>query len=99
MQFVAHLLVSRSRKTDAARFANSLEPRSDVDPVAHQVAVALLDDVAQVDADASLDALVGWQASVALRQAATHFHGAAHGLDHAAKFDDRPVPGPLTRPL
>ena len=95
MQFVANLLVGRRRKTDAARLANSLEPRRDVDPVAHQVAVALLDDVAQVNADASLDTLVGGQAGVALSQAATHFHGAANGLDHAAKFDERPVAGPL----
>ena len=98
VQFVANLLVSRRRKTDGARLANSLEPRSDVDPVAHQIAVALLDDVAQVNADASLDTLAGGQAGVALSQAATHFHGAAHGLDHAAKFDERTVAGPLDDP-
>ena len=98
MQFVANLLVGRRRKTDAARLANSLEPRRDVDPVAHQVAVGLLDDVAQVNADASLDPLVGGQTGVALSQAATHFHGAANGLDHAAKFDERAVAGPLDDP-
>jgi hypothetical protein len=38
----------------------------DVDAVAHQVAVALLDHVAEMDADAILNALFWRQASVAL---------------------------------
>ena len=40
--------------------------RGDVDAVAHQIAVALLDDVAYVNADAQLDAFLGRHADVAL---------------------------------
>jgi hypothetical protein len=36
-----------------------LQARGDIDAVAHEVAVAFLDDVAQMDANAKLDALVG----------------------------------------
>ena len=43
-----------------------LQPRSDVDPVSHQVAVALLDDVTEVDFDPKLDAMLGAQAGIAL---------------------------------
>jgi hypothetical protein len=35
------------------------EACGDIDAVAHQIAVALLDDVAQMDADTEFDALVG----------------------------------------
>ena len=46
-------------ETDRARLADALQPRGDVDAIAHQIAVGLLDDVAQMDADPKLDALVG----------------------------------------
>ena len=40
----------------------AFEPRRDIDAVAHQVAIALLDYVAQMDTDAELDAALGRQA-------------------------------------
>ena len=46
-------------KADRARLASTLQPRGDVDAVTHEVAVALFDDVAQMNADAKFDALVG----------------------------------------
>ena len=61
-----HLPIGVLGKTDRAGFGDALEPRGDIDAVAHQVAVALLDDVAKVDADAKFDALVG-RARSALR--------------------------------
>src|SRR5208337_1513865 len=45
-------------KTDSAGFSDAFEARGDVDAVAHQIAVALLDDVAEMNADAEFDALV-----------------------------------------
>ena len=53
-----HLPISVLGKTDAARQGDTLKPRGDIDTVAHEVAVALLDDVAHVDADAEHDASV-----------------------------------------
>jgi len=45
-------------ETDRPGLGDALEPRGDIDAVAHEVAVGFLDNVAQVDADAKLDAAV-----------------------------------------
>ena len=83
------------RKTDRARFADALQPRGDVDAIAHEVAVALLDDVAEMNADAKFDPALRRQARVAFDHAVLHFDRAAHGVDHAAKFDQAAVAGAL----
>ena len=75
-------------KTDRARLANALEPRGNIDAVAHEIAIALLDDVAQMNSDAELDPALGRQAGVALDEAALHLDRAAHRVDDAAKLDD-----------
>ena len=62
-----HLPVGLLRKTDRTRLGDALQPRGDIDPVAHQIAVGFLDHIAEVDADAIFDALFWGQASVALR--------------------------------
>jgi hypothetical protein len=59
------------------------------------IAVALLDHVAEMNANAQLDAPLGRQPSIALEHAALHLDGAAHGVDHAAKFDKRAIACPL----
>src|SRR5271167_3899421 len=43
-------------KRDCAGLGDSLEPRGDIDAVAHEVAVALLNHVAEMDAHPELDA-------------------------------------------
>ena len=93
---VAHLFVGRVRKTDAARLRDAFQSRGDIDAVAHQIAVALLDDIAEMDADAEFDAALGGQAGVALDHAVLHLDGAAHGVDHAAELDEAPSPVRLT---
>ncbi len=83
----------------APGWRDALQARGDVDAVAHQVAVALLDDVAEMDADAELDAAIRRHAGIALDHGVLHLDGAAHGVDHAAELDERPVAGALdTRP-
>ena len=64
----------------------------------HEIAVGLLDHVAEMDADAKLDAALGRHAGVALDKAALHLDGAAHGIDHAAKLDQAAVAGSLDDP-
>ena len=76
-------------ETNRAGLGDAFQPRGDVDSVAHQVAVGLLDDVAEVNADAKLDASLRRQARVALDHAVLHFDRAAHRVDHAAELDDR----------
>ena len=91
----AHLAVGVLGEADRAGIGDPFEARGDVDAVAHQIAVALLDDVAEMNADAKLDAALGRQAGVALDHAGLHFDRAAHGVDHAAELDEAAVAGAL----
>ena len=91
----ANLTVGVLGKTNRARFGDPFQSCGDVDPIAHQIAVAFFDDVAQMDADPEFYAALGRQAGVALDQAVLHFDGAAHRVDHAAEFDEAAVAGAL----
>ena len=90
-----HLTIGVLGKTDRPGLGDTLEPSRDIDAVAHEVAVALLDDVAQMNADAEFDAAFGRQAGVALDEAVLNLDRAAHRVDHAAKLDDAAVAGAL----
>ena len=82
-------------ETNAARISNAFKARGDIDAIAHQVAVALLDHIAEMDADPELDAPLGRKTSVALDHAVLHLDGAANGIDHASELDDDAVAGAL----
>jgi hypothetical protein len=82
-------------QADTARLANALKPRGDIDAVAHKIAVALLDHIAEMDADAEFDAAFGRQAGIALDQTVLHLDGATHGIDNAAKLNETAVAGSL----
>jgi hypothetical protein len=79
------LPISVLRQANPARLTNPLQPGRDVDAVAHQIAIRLLDDVAKMNADAKLDATFRRKAGVALDHAGLHLKGATHGVDHAAE--------------
>ena len=83
------------KQADRGGLANSFEARSDIDAVAHQVAIALFDHVAEMNTDAKLDALLGRHADVTLDHAGLHLDGATHRVDHAPELDDRAVAGAL----
>ena len=67
-------------------------------PSAHQVAVTLLNHVAEMDADPELDAALGRQAGVALDHAVLHLDGAAHGIHDTPKLNEDPIARPLDDP-
>jgi len=90
-----HLTIGVLGKTDRAGLSDAFQSRCDIDAVAHQIAVGLLDDVAQMDADPKFYAALRRQAGVALDEAVLHLDGAAHGVDHAAELDEAAVPGAL----
>ena len=90
-----HLAIGVLGETDRARLGDALQPRGDIDAVAHQIAVGLLDHVADMNADAELDAALGRQAGVALDEAVLHLDRAAHSVDHAAELDENAVAGAL----
>src|SRR6478736_4242591 len=61
--------------------------RAFVSAVAHQVAVALLDYVAEMDADPKFDALVRCDLGVALDHRSLNFNGAVHRVDDTPELD------------
>jgi hypothetical protein len=61
----------------------------------HEIAVALLDDIANVNPDAGLNPRVLRHARVAFNQAGLHFDRPARRIDHAAELNDRAVTGAL----
>ena len=71
------------------------EPRGDIDAVAHQIAVALLDHVAEMDADPKFDALVRRDPSVALDHRPLDFNGAVHCVDDTPELDNCAIAGAL----
>ena len=81
---------------NSSRLTDALEPRGDIDFVAHQVAVGLLHHVAEMNADAKLNALVRRDPSVAFDHSYLDFDGAADCVDDAAELDDLPSPVRLT---
>src|SRR5208283_5455800 len=95
IESLLHLTIGVLGKTDRARLADALQSRGNVDAVAHEIAVALLDDVAQMNAHAELDAALRRQAGVALDEAVLHLDRAAHRVDHAAELDEAAVAGAL----
>ena len=90
-----HLTIGVLGETDRAGLGDALQSRGDIDAVAHQIAVGLLDDVAEMDADAKLDAALRRHAGIALDHAVLHLDRAAHRVDHAAELDDAAVAGAL----
>ena len=80
-------------ETDRAGLSDALKTRGDVDPVAHEIAVCLLDHVAEMNADAKLDTALRRQTRVALDHAGLDFDRAAYRVDDAAKLDEAAVPG------
>src|ERR1700678_3559631 len=87
----AHLAVGVLGQTARTRFGDAFQPRGDIDAVAHQIAVGLLDDIAEMNADAEYDAPLRRQAGVALDHAVLDFDRAAYGVDDAAKLDEESV--------
>ena len=93
-----HLPIGVFGQADRAGAGDAFESRGDIDAVAHQIAVALLHDVAEVNADPKIDAAILRHARVALDHGVLHFDRATHGVDDAAEFDDRAVAGALDDP-
>jgi hypothetical protein len=93
----AHLPIGVFREADPARLANRLQPGGDINPVAHEIA-ALLDDVADMDANAKFDALVGGDLGVAPDHRPLNFTRKIHCIYDAAEFDNGAVAGAFDDP-
>ena len=80
-------------KTNGPGPRDSFEPGRDVNSVAHEVAVALLDDVAHVNPDAELDPPILRHSGVALDEAVLNLDRAADGVHDTAKLDNASIAG------
>ena len=90
-----HLTPRVLGEANPAGRGDALETRGDIDAVAHEVVVGLLDHVAEMNADAELDAAIFRQAGVAFDHAFLHLDRASHRVDHAAELDQRAIAGAL----
>ena len=87
---VANLLVGGPRERNAAHRCRSLDADRDVDAVAHEIAVALSDHIAEVDADPEIKPAVGGKVRVAALGCPLDFERAAGCRDDAAEFGRLP---------
>ena len=85
-------------ETDRAGLGDAFKARGDIDAVAHEIAVALFDHVAEMHADPKFDALVRRDPNVALDHRPLDFNGAAYCVDDAAELDNCAVAGALDDP-
>src|SRR5262249_2038998 len=77
---------TRAENDNAARLSQAFEPGCDVDAIAKDVAI-LDDDVAHVDADTQIDALVRWQRGIAFGHCSLDLGRTAQGVDDAGELD------------
>src|SRR5262249_30379255 len=94
-ELVAHLISYHPADADAARFRQAFKARCDVDPVAEDV-VGIDDDVAEIDADAEIDAPFGVHTGIARGHLALHFDRATNRIDHARELAEQTVARLLT---
>ena len=86
----AHMLVRRAGDQDAARIADTLKARCDIDALAENV-VALDQHVAEMDADAIDDTLAIQRLGVPLDHQLLDRDRAFHSVDHGRKLKQQPV--------
>src|SRR5262249_12535090 len=91
-QLAFHLFVNTSGDADAAGFGQSLQPRRDIDAVTEQV-VVIDHDVAEVDADPDLHAVILRQVEGSFSQVILNLDRGPPGLDGAREFGHQAVAG------
>ena len=90
---VADLLVCRAGQAYASWLANGFKSRGDIDAVAHEIAVAFLDDVAHVNPDTEFEPPIRRHTRIALDDAVLDLDRAADRVNDAAKLYNAPVAG------
>ncbi len=92
-----HVLLNPRGYANPARLGQSLEPCCDIDPIAENVAI-LDDDVALMDADTQLDAMVCRTVITTIGGLTLDLDCAAERIDDAGELDEQPVAGRLDQP-
>ncbi|MFO0997764.1 MAG: hypothetical protein U1F33_13870 [Alphaproteobacteria bacterium] len=96
-QLVAHLVPYDAAHPDAARLSERFETSRDIDAITVNVA-ALDDHVADVDADAELDALTLRDICVPRGHPSLDLNGAGDGIDDARELDECAIAHQLDDP-
>src|SRR6516225_2840961 len=84
-KLVAHLIAYHPADADAAWFGQGLKAGRDVDTVAEDI-VVVDHDIAEIDADAEIDAALGRHADAARGDLTLYLDRAANRIDYARKF-------------
>ena len=91
------MVVGSAGNRDSSGFGQSLQPISDVHPIAVDV-FTLHDDVTEIDANAEIKPPFWRQESVPFRLLLLDFDRTAHGVDHAVELDQNPITHGLDQP-
>src|SRR5580704_7529211 len=86
-----HILLNACRNADATRFDQTIQPSRNVHPVTENV-IVLHNDVALVNADTELDAIVA-RCSISLTHLALPFCRATQCINYTGEFDQEAVTG------
>jgi hypothetical protein len=94
VDLAAEFPMNALRQTDTAGLGEVLDPRGDIDAVAENI-IVVEDNVADMDADAELDPLLGRQDGILLCHLALDLDGAAHRVDGTGELHQHAVAGGL----
>jgi hypothetical protein len=83
---VSYLPIGVFREANSSWFADAFEARGWVDAIAHQIAIAFLDYVANMDADTKDDLPLRWQSCIPLGDSVLDFKPTPNGVHHTAKL-------------
>jgi hypothetical protein len=90
--------LSPEHPDDRPRLSDAFEARGNIHAVAHQIAIALFDDIANMNADTKLDTPILRNPCVPLDHRLLDFNGAVHRVHDAAELGNRAVAGALDDP-
>jgi hypothetical protein len=93
-ELVADLIADDPRDAQAARLRERLQARCNIDPIAENI-VAIGDDVAEIDADAELNAPLVRHICLAREHPALKLDSAAHRIHDTGELDQHAVAGGL----
>src|SRR3954469_8198382 len=89
-QSLADVTVSRTRDRNASRLSETLQPGRDVHTITKEVSSSN-HDVANVDADPELEAVILSNSGACLGQLLLHGDSALHGIDRARKLGQHAI--------
>src|SRR5215475_7302529 len=91
------IFLNAGRHAEPTRFSQSFEPRRDVHAIAKNIAI-FDDNIADVDANSKLNALVLRHSSISFSHAGLDLAGAAQRIHDTTEFDEQPIARRLHEP-